>query len=833
MKLSLALVLAGLLSQPLWAQYEEQGPRRLISNVPVSQFADVQHCLFNFDWRFTMGNPADAQLPTYDDSSWRQLDLPHDFQFEQPWIEEGGGARGFKAMGEGWYRKSFMADSSWRDRRVTLDFDGLMYYGDVYLNGHRVASCEYGYVGFEADLTRHLRYDTLNVVAVYANTGPVNGSRWYTGGGLFRDVYLQVQNPTHIARHGVYVTTPNVSAAEATVQLQVEVDGWQRHDASVLAVIRDPQGQVVARTQGAMPQFTHQQCSEIQLDPVTLASPQLWDLDTPHLYTAEVIVKADGVTADSLVETFGIRSIEFSPEFGFKLNGRKVFLQGMANHHDMGALGVASFDRGIERLMLQAKAFGFNCIRCSHNPYSRAFTRIADRVGLLVVDELIDKWSDRDYWGGRQPFTAIWHQLIAEWVKRDRNCPSVILWSLGNELQTRSDWCGFRATNDLGVTTYRIFDQYLKRFDPTRLTTVAMFPAREGGLRKEPDGSDMTHVVAPELAQVTEVSSFNYQSNCYAKYLEHNPEMILFQSECQTSMFLWGFYNMDRERSVGMAYWGAVEYWGESNKWPKKGWNYSFFDHALNPNPTAYLVRSAFVADEPQVHIAVNAGDGESISWNDVQVGRLNLSEEWNHEAGSLKTIYTLGNTEEVELLLNGRSLGRQKNNLWVSNEGLDHYDEGAPNTKKNMILWPNVPYEPGRLVAVGYNQGREVCRHQIETTGRAVRLVVEPETPADWRADGMDLQYLRVWAVDSRGRRVYDATPDVTFRVEGAATLYSIDNADHYTDQLFLSSIDHKLMHRGFIQGILRSSRTPGTVNVTVSAPGFRAVKLRLNTHL
>ena len=349
-------------------QYVDRQDRKVVANIPVSSFASSQHQLFNFDWKFQLGAQAGAECPAFDDSGWRSVDLPHDFQFELPWDESAGGARGFKPMCEGWYRKTFRAEEVWKDRKVSLDFGGLIFYGDVYLNGTKVASTEYGYVGFEADITRQLRYDTLNVVAVYASTGPTNGSRWYTGGGLFRDVYLEVRNPTHIARHGVYVTTPAVSSESAVVQVEVEVDGWQKHDAAVRAVIRDPQGNVVAETSGEMPRFTHQRCSEVSLVPVTVSNPQLWDLDTPNLYTAEVVVTADGVTADSLVETFGIRSIEFSKDFGFKLNGRKVFLQGMANHHDMGGLGVASFDRGIERLMLQAKAFGYNCIRCSHNP---------------------------------------------------------------------------------------------------------------------------------------------------------------------------------------------------------------------------------------------------------------------------------------------------------------------------------------------------------------------------------------------------------------------------------------------------------------------------------
>ena len=830
MKKHLLTIFMAVMSMAATAQYIDRAERKSVDNIPVSIFATYQHQLFNFDWKFQLGAQPGAENPAFDDANWRTIDLPHDFQFEQPWDESAGGARGFKPMCEGWYRKTFKAEDVWKNRKVCLDFGGLIFYGDVYLNGKKVASTEYGYVGFEADITRHLRYDTLNVVAVYASTGPSKGSRWYTGGGLFRDVYLEVKNPTHIARHGVYVTTPEVSAESATVQLQVEVDGWQKHNASINATIRDPQGNVVAETKGQMPQFTHQQCSEVRLEPVTLVNPQLWDLDTPNLYTAEVIVTADGVTADSIVETFGVRKIEFSKDFGFKLNGRKVFLQGMANHHDMGGLGVASFDRGIERLMLQAKAFGYNCLRCSHNPYSESFTRIADRVGLLVVDELIDKWSDNDYWGGRQPFTSIWHKLIPEWVKRDRNCPSVILWSLGNELQTRNDWSGFN-TNDWGVTTYRIFSEYLKRWDDTRLTTVAMFPSRAGALRREPDGSDMEHCIAPELAQISEVSSFNYQSNCYNEYLKHNPNMILFQSECQTSQFLWGFFNMDREKMVGLAYWGAVEYWGESNKWPKKGWNYSFFDTALNPYPTAYLIKSAFVPDEPLVRIAVNAGEGESVNWNDVQVGSLRLDENWNKEAGTTQTIYTFSNCEEVELLLNGKSLGRKPNNLWTSNEGLDKYDKGMPNSKKHIIQWPDVAYAKGKLVAIGYNQGKEVSRHQIETTGRAVALRAEAETPNTWKADGMDLQYIKVWAVDSKGRRVFDATGDVTFDVIGAASLYCLDNVDHYTDLLFTSDINSKPIKSGFMLGILRSTRSAGPVTVKISCPGMKSAQLKLMT--
>ncbi|MBR3287060.1 MAG: DUF4982 domain-containing protein [Bacteroidales bacterium] len=823
-----------LLALPLAAQYQFARPQATVpKNQDLATFASQQRVLFNFDWKFALGENENAAKPGFDDSGWRPVDLPHDFQFEQPWDMRAGGARGFKPVCEGWYRKSFRADTVWRGKQVSLDFGGIMYYGDVYLNGQKVGSSEYGYIGFEADITRALRYDTLNVVAVYANTGPSGDSRWYTGGGLFRDVYLQVRNVTHIARHGIFITTPEVSASKATVQVQAEIDQWQKHDTGVRAVIRDPEGNIVATTEGAMPEHTHQTCSEIPLDPVTIASPKLWHPDHPYLYTADVIVTADGVVADSVRETFGIRSLEFSPEFGLKINGEKIFVMGMANHHDLGPLGAASFDRAIERLMLKAKSFGFNAVRCAHNPYSESFTRIADRVGMLVVDELIDKWTDGGLWGGRKPFTQICWDLIAEWVRRDRNCPSVIMWSLGNELQSQAAWSGFQ-TNDWGVTTYRLFDIMVKRYDPTRGTTVAMFPSRAGAIRNEADF--MTYLVPPEIAQVSDIASLNYQSNVYGAYLEHSPHMILFQSECQTSMMLWGFYNMDRDRTVGLAYWGAVDYWGESTMWPKKGWNFSFFDHALNPYPTAYLVQTAFKEDEPQVHIGVSVGAGERINWNDVQVGNLDLAEKWNFEAGSMQHVYTFTNAEEVELLVNGKSLGRQKNDAYLA--GQDKLSETSrtpggtvDNSQRNIVRWNDVPYEAGKLTAVAYNGGKEVARHTIETTGKAVALKVEVETPNDWKADGMDLQYIKAWAVDSKGRRVWDATDEVTFDVSGAATLYTVDNGDHSTDYLFTSDIHTKTMHRGFIQCVARSKREAGNVVVKVSCPGLKGATLKLKT--
>ena len=374
----------------------------------------------------------------FDDSQWRTLDLPHDFQFEMPWDEKAKGARAFKKMGSAWYRKTFNVPESYKGMSVKLDFGGIMYYGDVYVNGKKVASSEYGYIGFETDISKALKYGADNVVAVYASTGPENGSRWYTGGGLFRDVYLKVCNQqTRIARHGLYVTSapkgkivrPDVLNAQRIdinplnpqggnpagswdVLVQLQIIGWQKHNISLKATLKDAEGNVVGKSECGMPDHTKQNNTEVALPFISVSQPKLWSPDTPYLYTVEAVIEEDGTVIDSISDQIGLRTIEYSPEFGFKLNGKKTFVVGIANHHDIGAVGIAAYDKAIERQLRQLKAFGYNAIRCSHNPYSEGFYRAADKVGIMVVDELIDKWSDKEYWGGRKPFMQLWPTLI-------------------------------------------------------------------------------------------------------------------------------------------------------------------------------------------------------------------------------------------------------------------------------------------------------------------------------------------------------------------------------------------------------------------------------------
>jgi len=315
---------------------------------------------------------------------------------------------------------------------------------------------------------------------------------------------------------------------------------------------------------------------------------------------------------------------------------------------------------------------------------------------------------------------------------------------------------------------------------------------------------------------VTEVASFNYRFLDYEKYLEHAPNLIIYQSEAATSDMTSAFFGMDYDKMVGLAYWGAVEYWGESSGWPRKGWTYSFFNHALEPFPQAYLIKSAF-SDKPLVQIGVVDSDKESLEWNDILVGRTPVSSHWNRKEGSVQNVFTYTNTEEVELRVNGKSMGIQKNNLNDIN-------------LRNIIYWKNVPYgKGGSITAIARNNGKEVSRHMLETTGKATALKMEIENLDDWKADGMDLQYVKVYAVDSEGRVVPTSQGEVTFQVSGAAKLRAVDNGDHSTDELF--SGNQIKLHNGFAMAILRSSQTPGTVNIKTSVNGLKSTEVKLAT--
>ena len=739
----------------------------------------------NFDWEFSRDS-------LFTES--KRIDIPHDFQIEQPWVvppvrENTGNAivssplaaRGFKAMGIGWYRKTFMPDNSWKERRVLLDFEGIMLVGDVFLNGKYVGKTDYGYVGFEIDISTYLRYNQENILVVKANTMGERNSRWYTGGGLFRPVSIVVTpKDLYFNRHPLYITTRdnryvNIKA-EFTNQTVFRV-------IDVVVSIYGPDGQLVAEQ--ITPQKRHRQTRtwEMQLPEMEIPSPLLWDTEHPNLYKAVVtLVREDGSFADEVSETFGIRTVEMGPEFGLKLNGQKVILKGDASHHSLGALGAAAYPRAIEKRIQLLKQYGINHIRTSHNPYSREFMQLCDRYGILVVDELYDKWTQQ-FSGGRVPWEYHWQYDVPEWVRRDRNSPSVVLWSVGNELQQMPDI----PFGDWGVTPYRLLKDLLMRYDSTRLTTVAMHPHYR---------SWETDTLPCDLATKTDIPSYNYRYMYFPGDGKRFPWMTFYQSEARTDIMGTNYYGMDLSKVIGLAYWGTIDYLGESPLWPAKGWAQGVFDISLQPKPKAYLLKSIFT-EEPTVHIAINEEATDEMKRNGVE-----QSENWNREAGTTVSLYTYTNAEEVELLINGHSYGKKKNSTSPS--------------YRNQLLWTDVPYQEGKIEAVAYNGGKVVARHQLETTGNAVRLVAEADNP-HWKADGTDLQHIDIFAVDQKGRQVLEADDELTFEVEGPARLIAAINGD-ITDNDTYQGPQHHLWH-GHALVILRAGREKGKVVLKVQS--------------
>ena len=787
----------------------------------------------NQGWQFHRGDVKNISELKTTQSGDDVVNLPHDFLIGQDWVapdaserpdnSDAGSnvrsrlsSRGFKEMGIGWYRYELTPKDEWKGKRIVLDFQGIMLVGDVYLNGKRIGGTDYGYLGFDIDLSKLLKWGQTNEIAVKADTQNPANSRWFTGAGLYRDVNLIVTNKNlFFPRHPLFIRTQG----NKEVKIKAEIINQQKvargQSAAKMPVgvrILDADGKVVTEQKNDIHFNAKWRDREYELPSISLENAKLWSPDSPYLYTAEVtLYDSEGNIADQIKEPFGVRTIEIVPQKGLLVNGKKVLLKGYANHHTLGALGAAAYPRAIEKRLKLMKEFGMNHIRTSHNPYSEDFLKLCDKYGILVVDELYDKWLTQ-YAGGRVDWESLWQKDVPEWVKRDRNHPSVVMWSLGNELQQYSNL----PFNDWGVTAYKLQKELLHRYDDTRLTTVAMHP-RYRNLE--------TDSIPADLAIETEVNSYNYRYMYFPGDSKRYPEKTFYQSEASVAAMGPNFYEMDLDKVIGLAYWGAIDYLGESMGWPIKGWNQGVFDLSLQPKPDAYFVKSMFT-DEPTVHIGVIEKTGGNIQWNGINVSAGKLSENWNREAGEQVSLYTYTNGDEVELFLNGKSLGVKKN----SND---------PKLRAR-IKWDNIAYAPGTLVAVAKKNGKVVARHQIETTGEAVALKLVPDVET-WHADGKDLMHVRIYAVDKKGRRVLNmkdakAFDKLTFTVKGDANIVAVDNGNISSDELHIGKTQlEKTIQRNLFQGsalvILRAGNKPGKIELSVAGEKMKAKKLVLNT--
>ena len=676
-----------------------------------------------------------------------------------------------------------------------------MYLGDVYLNGKRIGGTDYGYVGFEIDITKALRYGEENTIAVYANTADSKNSRWYTGGGLFRDVNIvYTDSKLYFNRHPLCISTRENKFVDITADVQCNT---KQPNIAMQVIVTSPDGTVVSDKKYNLKRIrSYRYGQEFSIPSIEIADAKLWDCEHPNLYTSTVrLLREDGSVSDEVTKRFGIREVSLVPGKGLMLNGKKVLLKGYANHHTLGALGAAAYPKAMEKRIKLMKDYGINHIRTSHNPYSESFLDLCDENGILVVDELYDKWNDQYVGGGRAHFANLWMDHVAEFIKRDRNHPCVVLWSMGNELQSYND----TPFNDWGVTQYRLMKTLIQRYDSTRKVTVAMHPRYRNW---------ETDSLPCDLAKVTDIQAYNYRYMYFPGDGKRFPWMNFYQSEASISAMGENFFGMELDKVIGLAYWGAIDYLGESQGWPAKGWAQGVFDIALEPKPKAYYMRSFFKPEEPVVHIAVTESKG-NVMWNGVQTGNDGQSDHWNRTPGTKLSLTTYTNADEVELLVNGKSYGIKKN------------DKANPKMR-NQIRWENVVYQDGNCEAIARTNGKVVARHKIVTVGKAVALKAVADN-SDWKADGMDLQHIRIIAVDSKGRRVPNAVAEVKVNVVGDAQLVAMSNGNINSDELNVT--DHQSLFNGSCLAILRSGVASSPVVVNISAPGLKAAKLKLAT--
>ena len=761
----------------------------------------------NRNWTFTSA-----------DGKSKIINVPHDYLIEQPWVAPAAdekadnsdaganiksrlSARGFKELESGTYTKTITAENSWKGKRVVLDFQGIMFVADVFLNGTQIGKTDYGYLGFEIDITNKLKYGQDNELKVVCGQGSPKDSRWYTGGGLFRDVDLYIMDAQlYFNRHPLYITTTDNKIVNISANVQCNT---KQKDYIMQVTITDPNGNVIKEEKQTINRNrNYRYGEEVKLPAITIDNAMLWDCEHPNLYTAKVtLYKENGSIADETSSTFGIRTIEIIPNKGLLLNGKKVLLKGNANHHTNGALGAAAYPRAIEKRLLMLKDFGMNHIRSSHNPYSESFLDMCDKHGILVVDELYDKWNNQYVGAGRAEFKDLWQSHVPEFITRDRNHPCVVAWSLGNELQSYND----QPYNDFGVTQFKLMKTLIQRYDSTRKVTVAMHPRYRNW---------ETDSLPCDLAMVTDFQSYNYRYMYFPGDGKKFPWMTFYQSEASVSAMGENYFGMDLDKVIGLAYWGGIDYLGESQGWPNKGWTQGVFDISLEPKPKAYYMRS-FFKDEPMVHIAVTDSKG-NMMWNGVQTGNEGQSDHWNRVAGTKLEITTYTNADEVELIVNGKSYGTKQN------------DKKAAKMR-NQIRWKDITYQSGYCEAIAKTNGKIVARHRIETTGKPVALKIESDNNA-WKADGTDLQHLRIYAIDSKGRRVYTATGDVKVTIDGtAATLAAMSNGNQASDEL--NVVDHRMLFNGSVLAILRSDINAGTITVTATCDGLKSAKAKFTT--
>ncbi len=766
----------------------------------------------NLGWKFLRSEAAGAEQPSYNDAKWQAVDLPHDAAVYGAFAKQGDGAsarNGFRKQGRGWYRRHLTVPAEWQGKRLVLEFEGVYRDAKVYVNG-QLCDGEHpnGYMDFAVDVTDKLRQGD-NVIAVSYDNTYVKSSRWYNGEGINRDVWVDVLDPVHVARYGTYVTTPKISADKATVAIETSVanEGKDSVLCRLVTEIIGPDGRVVASKVAVAPFKGGETYTFSQR--IAVANPQLWNVGAAKLYKAVSKVYTtrypfpdkDLAEADTYETTFGIRDIELTPDEGLLVNGKRVYVNGVCLHTDLGPLGTASFKAAWDkRLEAVTRDLGCNGLRLSHNAYPQYVLDWADSHGVLVVDEFFDKWEDSFYGKGAKMSEQHLRDLRTQ-MQRDRNHPSVFVWSVGNETyqQIRKDY-----TQKDGVEMLKMLMQEAKSIDPSRMATCSQYPNRYGSVTKKKNLQAFNSADPHQFEFYTDVVSTNYLERFWDEDHKKYPQLIFMEGELAVGDLGYDFFNYDHSYPVGQFYWGGTDYIGESFGWPSKGWVRGLVGFTNRLKPLGQSVKS-FYTTAPMAKIVTRPRKGQgSLVWNDLKMTWIPLEEHWNYAEGDTLDVQVMTNCDETELLLNGKSLGRK---------------QLPPKDKAPELVW-SVPYAKGELRAVGYNNGVKVADDAVRTAGRPSRIVINTSR-SSIKADGLDLVYIDYTVVDNDGNVCQDPVT-LNFKVIGQGTNTGVASDDMISDEPWQG--DSRTTYQGRCQLIVRSKAKAGTVKVVAKAKGLKA---------
>ena len=746
-----------------------------------------QSMRFNNDWRFHLGDVENAQAVNFNDSQWRQLNVPHDWSIEGDYDQNAPTRRGggYLPSGIGWYRKNFALSNADRGKRIIIEFGGVMANSDVWINGHHLGHRPFGYVPLIYDLTDHLRFDgSPNIIAVKADNTPQPASRWYTGAGIYRHVDLIKVEPVHLERYGVFITTPEASKERAVVSVQSTIINTSNADKNVTVqtVITSPKG-VSLRTEASTIMVKAGE-SAISEQTVTVASPELWDTEEPNLYSAITTISEGNRIIDDQKNTFGIRFFEFRSETGFWLNGRNIKILGVCVHHDGGPVGSAVPASVWRRRIEQLKKIGCNAMRGGHTPMDASFYELCDQMGMLVMDEVFDTWTSAKPNGERAYnlyFNEWWKKDTEIALKRVRNHPSIILLSLGNEIRDNMN-------SPEGRQRFLDLRDFTKSVDPTRPISMALFRAQMSGLYDN------------GFSELLDVIGQNYnEAGLLAAWRGLEGRKII-GTENTPSRSAW-LIARDNPQFSGVFIWTGIDYLGEAD-WPQTTWSESLFDRNAGWRHFSWE-RQSWWTSEPMVHIVRR----EDSIRHPIRGGG------WTNDWTPTRKIDTArvvvySNCDEVELFLNGRSLGKQA----VS---ADH----APNA------WA-VPYEKGIIKAIGRRNGRDVAEHSHNSAEAPVKLLLETENPVlinDWE----EVVYVTATVVDNNGVRSPNVPVKVKFDITGPGEIIAVDNSDNLCHERYKAT--ERSTHKGAVLALVRATANTGEVKITASAAGMESVSVTM----